>query len=44
MQIGEYAPVPCGGTHVATLAEIDGISIRKISTKNDRTKISYEVT
>jgi Ser-tRNA(Ala) deacylase AlaX len=39
---GNFA-VPCGGTHVANLADIKGITIRKISTKGDAIRVSYAV-
>ena len=43
MQIGEFAPVPCGGTHLKNMEEIGTLVIRKIGIKKDRIKISYEV-
>lgn len=43
MQIGKYTPVPCGGTHLRNISEISDIKICKISVKNDRIKIAYEV-
>lgn len=43
VQIGNYAPVPCGGTHLHTTKEIGIINIRKVSSKPNRTRISYEV-
>lgn len=44
VQIGNYTPVPCGGTHVKSTAEIGKVSIRKISKKSDRLKISYDLS
>ena len=35
--------VPCGGTHTASLNELEGIKIRKIKSQNGKIKISYEV-
>lgn len=43
LQIGDYSPTPCGGTHVSNTSEIPGITIRKISAKADKIKISYGV-
>jgi alanyl-tRNA synthetase len=43
VQIGHLPPVPCGGTHVASLAELGRISITKIKTKSAVTRISSEV-
>lgn len=34
---------PCGGTHVANIAELQGMRIRKVKAKSGRTKVSYEV-
>ncbi len=41
--IGALDPVPCGGTHLASLAEIDTITVLKIKSKKGNTKISYQV-
>jgi Ser-tRNA(Ala) deacylase AlaX len=41
--IGQLEPVPCGGTHVASLAELQGISLLKMRSKKGNTKISYAV-
>ncbi len=43
MQIDNYLPIPCGGTHVKTIEEIGEILIRKITYKNDRIKIGYDI-
>lgn len=42
-KIGNYDAVPCGGTHVSSLCEIGHLNIIKITTKKEKTKISYEV-
>ena len=44
MQIGDYLPVPCGGTHLNHLAEIGTIKLGKIKAKNGLVRVSYEVT
>lgn len=41
LQIGNYPPVPCGGTHISNIAEIGELIIRKSSQKDGRLKISY---
>ncbi|HQU08337.1 MAG: hypothetical protein B7X06_00025 [Verrucomicrobia bacterium 21-51-4] len=41
VQIGHYQPVPCGGTHLASTAELGTLQIRKIKSKAGTTKISY---
>lgn len=41
--IGQLDPVPCGGTHVASLAEIGAISVVRMKSKKGNTKISYTV-
>ncbi len=35
--------IPCGGTHVANLKDIKGITIRKIKKEKDAIRISYEL-
>ncbi len=35
--------VPCGGTHVASLAEIGNVTIRKIKGKNETVRVSYNI-
>ena len=42
-KIADYAPVPCGGTHVKSLAELGSVHLVKIKTKGDSTKIYYQV-
>jgi alanyl-tRNA synthetase len=42
-EIGNYDPIPCGGTHVSSLSEIGSVKITKIKAKKGKTKISYEV-
>lgn len=43
-QIGAYAPVPCGGTHVGSAAEIGGFAIRSIKGKSDGVvRVGYEL-
>ncbi|MDF2965080.1 MAG: putative metal-dependent hydrolase [Rickettsiaceae bacterium] len=44
MQIGDMLPVPCGGTHLSSTADIGNITISKIKSKNNILRISYEVT
>ena len=35
---------PCGGTHVASLADLGSIQIRKLKTKGNIVRVSYELT
>ena len=42
VQIGDYQPMGCGGTHVSSLSELGKLRIRKIKSKKGETKISYE--
>lgn len=41
--ISGFSPVPCGGTHVKTLAEISDLEIKKYKVKQGKIKIYYEV-
>ncbi|MEB4592755.1 alanine--tRNA ligase-related protein [Candidatus Thiothrix sp. Deng01] len=41
--IGQMDAVPCGGTHVANLAELGSLSVLKMKSKKGNTKISYRV-
>lgn len=41
--IAGFSPVPCGGTHVRTLADIASLEIKKSKNKKGKTKIYYEV-
>jgi alanyl-tRNA synthetase len=43
LQIGDYKPVPCGGTHLSNANEIGSILIKKVKTKDGVLKISYEI-
>jgi alanyl-tRNA synthetase len=44
MQIGNYPPIPCGGTHVKSTVEIREITLKKMKQKNGVLKISFGVT
>ena len=33
VQIGDFSPTPCGGTHVRNLSELRQVSIRKLARK-----------
>lgn len=41
--IQQLEPVPCGGTHVSSLAELGTVSVLKMKKKKGATKISYRV-
>ena len=43
MQIGNFMPIPCGGTHIKNTTEIGNFNIRKISKKGERLKVAYEL-
>lgn len=44
VQIGEYRPIPCGGTHVKSLGDIGPIEIRKMKKSKGLLRISYDVS
>ncbi|GHT95446.1 hypothetical protein FACS1894122_12940 [Alphaproteobacteria bacterium] len=43
LQIGNYLPIPCGGTHVRSTKEIGEITINKMKQKNGILRISFGV-
>ncbi|MDR0755642.1 MAG: alanyl-tRNA editing protein [Puniceicoccales bacterium] len=43
VQIGNYPPIPCGGTHVISLMEICEVLLKKMKQKNGLLKISFGV-
>lgn len=43
IRMGDHAPIPCGGTHVARLGEIGRIAITGVKRKGDRVRVSYSV-
>ncbi|MDR1031871.1 MAG: alanyl-tRNA editing protein [Holosporales bacterium] len=43
MQIGNYPPIPCGGTHVVSIGEVREIVLKKMKQKDDLLKISFGV-
>lgn len=43
IQVAGYPPVPCGGTHVQRLSELQAIHIDRIRIKSGRLRISYSV-
>lgn len=43
MQIGNFMPIPCGGTHIKNTIEVGEFRIRKISKKGERLKVAYEL-
>lgn len=44
IQIGDYRPVPCGGTHVSRLSHLHGIGVEKVRVKSGKVRVSYSVT
>ncbi len=43
IQIGEFLPIPCGGTHVGSIKEIGEIKIPKYSVKDNVLRVSYSL-
>lgn len=41
--VGDMDAVPCGGTHLSGLAELEAISVLKMKSKKGNTKISYRL-
>jgi alanyl-tRNA synthetase len=42
LQIGQYPPVPCGGTHIGNVSEIGDITI-KVNSRKGTIKVSYSL-
>lgn len=42
VQIGNWEPVPCGGTHVKSMSELVSGMVKGVKIKSGRARISYE--
>lgn len=43
IQIGDYTPIPCGGTHVSSIDQIGRITIDSVKKKSGKIRVSYTV-
>jgi alanyl-tRNA synthetase len=43
LKIGAFPPIPCGGTHVENLSELDGIHIRGVKIKKREIIVGYDL-
>jgi Ser-tRNA(Ala) deacylase AlaX len=43
IRIGDFAPVPCGGTHVKSGQELVGLKITKVKHRKGRLRLSYTI-
>lgn len=43
VQIGSFSPIPCGGTHAATVAEIGPVRLRSAKIKGGLARVGYEL-
>ena len=43
VSIGDYKGCPCAGTHLKELADLGSLTITKIRSKGDKTRISYAI-
>lgn len=43
IQIAEYPPVPCGGTHPPSTRDLVGVKITRVKNKDGKLRISYEM-
>jgi Ser-tRNA(Ala) deacylase AlaX len=41
--IGNFVPLPCGGTHLVNLKEVGGVRVTKTKRAKGNTRVSYEV-
>jgi alanyl-tRNA synthetase len=44
ISIGDYTPLPCGGTHVANLAELGTVRITKVKAAKHNVRARYDIT
>jgi Ser-tRNA(Ala) deacylase AlaX len=44
VQIGDYPPIPCGGTHASSLNALAGLDILQVRMKSGKLRVSYSVT
>lgn len=42
MRIGSYAPIPCGGTHVAQLGRIASATVRSVKAKGGKVRMGFD--
>ncbi len=42
VMIGDYPPVPCGGTHLNALGELNSVTVTKIKHKKGNTVVAYQ--
>jgi alanyl-tRNA synthetase len=42
--IGDYKPVPCGGTHVERTGQLPSVTIGKVRMKDGKLRVSYGLT
>jgi Ser-tRNA(Ala) deacylase AlaX len=43
VSIGRYIPLPCGGTHIASLTQIGMVRLTKTKRAKENTRVSYEL-
>ena len=43
VSIGEFKPIPCGGTHMRTLSDVGVVRATKCKSRKDRVRVSYQV-
>ena len=43
IKMGDYAPIPCGGTHVTSTREIGGVRLRSAKIKGGIARLGYEL-
>lgn len=42
IRIGNYAPIPCGGTHVVSLGDIASASVRSVKAKGGKVRMGFD--
>jgi alanyl-tRNA synthetase len=44
IRIGRYKPIPCGGTHVTSLAVLSAVVVKSVKAKSGRIRMSYDAS
>jgi alanyl-tRNA synthetase len=43
IRIGAFAPIPCGGTHLSSLADLQAVRVTQVKVKSGKLRVSYQI-